>query len=75
MIILSWVVTVSYKKKVNLKGEDLGKLDIRSILPRQFLPNVKLVRHIPALFLPILYYSIQMKQKKKKKRKSEWRRC
>ena len=45
----------------------MGKLDIRSILPRQFLPNVKLVRHIPALFLPILDYSIQLQQKKKKK--------
>ena len=44
----------------------MGKLDIRSILPRQFLPNVKLVRHIPALFLPILDYSIQLQQKKKK---------
>ena len=45
----------------------MGKLDIMSILPRQFLPNVKLVRHIPALFLPILDYSIQLQQKKKKK--------
>ena len=48
-------------------------LETRTILPRQFLPNVKLVRHIPALSLPILDYSIQVQQKKKWK--SEWRRC